>query len=282
MEYLANLAHLFTVLDPAGVIGSQEKMLMIQATLFMLIVAVPVWAAAIFFAWWYRASNTTARYQPDWAHSNAEELIWWAIPIEIILVLGAFTWTSTHELDPRRPIGTDTPLVVEVVALDWKWLFIYPEQGIATVNYAEIPVGKPVVFKITADAPMNSFWVPRLGGQIYAMTGMVNELNLRADEAGSFTGMSANYSGIGFNHMNFTLRAVEKERFDAWVLRTRDEPRTLDRVSYATLRKQSIETKPVLYGSVMSGLYETILGQFMPGMSGYDAKVPMSDMAHSM
>jgi cytochrome o ubiquinol oxidase subunit 2 len=174
------------LLDPKGTVALAERGLMLHAVEFMLIVAVPVLTLLFFFAWRYRAGsghgNAQPAYTPNWEQARMDELIWWAIPFEIVLVLGALTWTSTHELDPRRPLDSNQPpLIVQVVALDWKWLFIYPEEQIATVNYLAIPVGRPVRFEITADAPMNSFWIPRLGGQIYAMSGMLTSLNLVAN-----------------------------------------------------------------------------------------------------
>ena len=262
-----DLLSLFAVLDPKGVIGLAERTLMVQATLFMLIVAVPVFILTFFFAWYYRAGNTKAKYTPDWEHSKMEELIWWAIPFEIVLILGALTWTSTHELDPPRPIGQIAPLVVQVVALDWKWLFIYPEQNIATVNYVAMPVGRPVRFEITADAPMNAFWIPSLGGQIYAMTGMVTKLHLVANEAGEFAGRSSNYSGEGFAHMQFVAHAISQEEFEEWTIATKASSRYLNRQEYERLSSPSVAEAPMFYSGFESNLYDTIVMQFMPTMS---------------
>ncbi len=258
MDWFSN----FLLLVPKGAIASAELGLMIQATLFMLIVIVPVFFLLFFFAWRYRASNRKARYQPNWEHSKLEELIWWAIPFEIVLILGAITWTSTHELHPPNPIGIEPPLVVQVVALDWKWLFIYPEQGIASLNYLEMPVGRPVRFEITADAAMNSFWIPELGGQIYAMTGMVNKLNLIADHEGEFMGRSANYSGEGFAQMKFIAKASTQEEFDAWVGEVRRASDKLTSTSYERLSTPSVPYSTVYYSSVEEGLFDTIVAQF--------------------
>ncbi len=255
------LSH-FVLLFPSGTVALGERDLMLQATLFMLIVAVPVFGLIFFFAWHYRAGNSKAKYTPDWAHSNLEELIWWAIPLEIVLILGALTWVSSHELDPRKPLSNEKPLVVEVVALDWKWLFIYPEQKIATLNYVEIPAGRPVEFRVTADAPMNSFWIPSLGGQIYAMTGMVNTLNLLAPTPGSFTGRSANYSGLGFADMHFVAQADTPEKFDAWVASVQSQYPTLTESAYAELSKPATST-PTSFGSVEEDLFDTIVEKFM-------------------
>ncbi len=263
-----DLLSAFAVLDPKGWIALAERTLMLQATLFMLIVAVPVFALTFFFAWHYRAGNKSAHYTPDWEHSKMEELIWWAIPFEIVLVLGALTWTSTHELDPPKPIGDAAPLVVQVVALDWKWLFIYPEQGIATVNYIQMPVGRPVRFELTSDAPMNSFWIPQLGGQLYAMTGMVNTLNLIASEEGEFAGMSANYSGEGFAQMKFMAEATSLEEFNQWVLSAKASSRFLTYKEYEVLARPSIGHEVTYYAGVEDNLYDTIVMQFTHGMSG--------------
>jgi len=254
---------LFTVLDPKGAIGLAERTLMYHAMGFMLIVAVIVYFLLFFFAWRYRAGNKKAKYLPNWEHGRLEELAWWVIPLEIVLVLGALTWTSTHELDPRKPIASSqSPLVVQVVALDWKWLFIYPTEGVASVNYLALPAGRPVEFRVTADAPMNSFYIPQLGSQIYAMTGMVNTLNLVADEPGTYAGLSANYSGGGFAQMRFNAQALAPQDFDAWVATISTTTATLDFAEYKQLAKPGTLRAPVYYADVAPGLYEQILGQF--------------------
>lgn len=248
------------LLNGKGLIAKQETALMLEATLLMLVVAVPVWGLLFFFAWRYRAGNTNAEYSPDWEHSKMDELIWWAIPLEIILVLAAITWSSTHALDPRKPLDSSVaPLTIEVVALPWKWLFIYPAQGIATVNFVEIPVNTPIDFKITADAPMNSFWIPQLGGQIYAMTGMTNDLQLIADETGDYEGLSANYSGEGFAKMRFTARSVPQVNFDAWVAEMRRASTTLDSASYVDLAKPGDPGPVYYYGAVEKDIFRVIL-----------------------
>ncbi|TSC68446.1 MAG: cytochrome o ubiquinol oxidase subunit II [Parcubacteria group bacterium Gr01-1014_56] len=250
------------LLNPKGAVGLSELGLMIHAVEFMLIVALPVYFLVFFFAWRYRAGNTKAAYSPNWEHAKVDELIWWAIPFEIVLILGALTWSSTHELDPRAPLEGGAPLVVEVVALDWKWLFIYPEQNIATVNYIAVPVDRPVRFDVTADAPMNSFWIPRLGGQIYAMTGMVNSLNLVANEPGTYEGVSANYSGIGFAKMKFVVKALPQEEFDSWVISVKASSKILTHEEYALLALPSIANEPAHYAEVEQNLYNMIVAQF--------------------
>jgi cytochrome o ubiquinol oxidase subunit 2 len=247
----------------SGLIAGEESLLMLHAVELMLIVVIPVYCLIFFFAWWYRASNKKAKYVPNWSHAKMDELIWWAIPFEIVLVLGALTWTSTHQLDPRASLDTQTPpLVIEVVALDWKWLFIYPEQKIATVNYLRIPVGRPVRFDVTADAPMNSFWIPGLGGQIYAMTGMVNELNLEATAAGVYPGRSANYSGIGFAKMKFAAEATPENEFNTWVEKIKNTSPTLGSVEYVSLRAPSTIDTPVMFNLRDQDLYDTIVDSF--------------------
>ena len=263
----------FAVLDPKGTISLAERALMIHAVEFMLIVAIPVYILLFFFAWRYRdrgaeeRANTThsgVAYMPDWEHGKMEELIWWAIPFEIILILGALTWGSTHALAPTKPLSDAPPLVIDVVALDWKWLFIYPAQGIATVDYIRIPVNQPVEFMVTADAPMNSFWIPQLGGQIYAMTGMVNPINLEASETGVYQGGSANYSGAGFAQMQFKAEATSQADFESWVANvksTASAPLTLS--TYNVLAQPTATNTIEYYGAVEPTLYNTIVTKFM-------------------
>lgn len=259
------LSESLALLSPKGTIALAERALMLHAVELMLIVIIPVFILLFFFAWHYRAGNTKAVYMPNWEHAKMDELIWWAIPFEIVLILGALTWTSTHQLAPNKLLTSDAPqIVIEVVALEWKWLFIYPEEGIASVNYVRVPVGTPVTFKVTADAPMNSFWIPRLGGQIYAMTGMVNSLNLIATEVGTFPGASANYSGDGFAQMKFNAEATSQKDFDAWVERVKAEPIMLDSEQYEILSKPS-NGFTMSFGSVEKDLYNTIVGKFMSG-----------------
>ncbi len=252
----------FLVLNGQGSVAVAERALIIHAVLLMLIVAVPVLVLTFLIAWRYRAGNRRARYVPDWEHGKMEELVWWAIPIEIVLILGALTWSSTHELDPKLPLSDSTPLVVQVVALDWKWLFLYPEQKIATVNYIAVPVDRQLRFEITADAPMNSFWIPQLGGQIYAMTGMVNVLHLVANKQGTFKGLSANYSGEGFAGMRFTVVATPQEEFDAWVQTVKESSSVLDQDTYRMLAKPSIANPAAYYGSFDQNLLPSIMKKF--------------------
>ena len=273
----------FPLLFPSGSVGVGERDLMIRATLLMLIVVVPVILLAIFIAWHYREGNKKAAYTPNWEQSKLEELVWWSIPLEIVLVLAALTWTSTHELDPVKHIPSEEPsYVIQVVALPWKWLFIYPEEGVASVNEVAIPLHRSVEFDITADAPMNSFWIPALGGQMYAMTGMTTVLHLEATEAGAYPGMSANYSGEGFAQMKFTARALSPDDFSTWVAQARSSNEVLSEKSYAALRKPST-TGPVRYYSKVDMPFTNILSSFMPQMktTPSDASSTRLDMMHS-
>ncbi|MBP2299785.1 ubiquinol oxidase subunit II [Azospirillum picis] len=244
------------VLNPSGDVASQQGDLVVISTLLMLLIIVPVMALTVLFAWRYRQSNNTARYEPDWDHSTQLELVIWAAPLLIIICLGAITWVTTHKLDPYRPldrIAADkpmpagaAPLDVQVVALDWKWLFLYPEYGIASVNEMAAPVDRPIRFSITASSVMNSFYVPALAGQIYAMPGMETKLHAVINEPGSFKGFSANYSGAGFSHMRFTFLGLSDGDFGAWVNKVKAASDTMDRSRYLALEKPS-EAVPVQY-----------------------------------
>ncbi len=221
-----------TLLNPSGDVALQQRNLILAATALMLVVIVPVIAMCFIFAWRYRAGNTDAAYDPDWDHSTQLEVVIWTIPLLIIIALGAMTWISTHTLDPYRPLDriapgrpvpADTrPLEVQVVALDWKWLFIYPEQGIATVNEMAAPLDRPILFRITASSVWNTLSIPAVAGMIYAMPGMETKLNAVANRPGAFMGLSGHYSGSGFSRMTFTFRAVAEPEFDAWVAKARE------------------------------------------------------------
>ena len=259
------------VLNPSGDIAAQQGNLVVISTALMLLIIVPVIALTILFAWRYRKNNTEARYEPDWDHSTKLELVIWGAPLLIIIALGLLTWISTHTLDPYRPLARidaerplpadHKPLIVEVVALDWKWLFIYPEQGIATVNELATPVDVPVRFKITASTVMNSFYIPALAGQIYAMPGMETKLNAVLNEAGTYEGFSANYSGAGFSDMRFKYLGMKQADFDRWVQEVKTKGSALDRSVYQQLEKPS-EREPVRrYGNVDHDLYHAIVNR---------------------
>ncbi len=258
--------HTIDVLEPSGMIAARESGLIHTASLLMLIVVIPVFVFAIFFAWKYRASNKS-RHDPDWEHNYIAEYCWWGVPIVIISILAVTTWKSSHELNPFKPLVTGTkPIPIQVVALEWKWLFIYPEQGIATVNFVQFPEKTPLNFAITSDAPMNSFWIPALGGQIYAMPAMRSKLHLIADETGSWRGMSANISGKGFSGMNFIAKASTEEEFEEWVQEVKASSHLLTLEEYKELMEPS-EYHPVeYYQLVETDLFDRILMKYMmPG-----------------
>lgn len=257
------------VLAPAGDVAAQQRDLLVVSTVLMLIIIIPVMALTVFFAWRYRASNASATYTPDWDHSTKLELVIWAAPLLIIICLGALTWLGTHLLDPYRridriepgkPITQDhKPITVEVVALDWKWLFIYPDYGIAAVNELAAPVDRPIDFRITSSAVMNSFYIPALAGQIYAMPGMETKLHAVINDPGTYKGFSANYSGAGFSGMRFDFHGLSAEAFDQWVAKARAGTETLSRESYLELERPS-ENEPVRhYASVDPDLYDAVV-----------------------
>ena len=259
------------VMNPHGDIAVQQADLIVTSTLLMLLIIVPVIALTLFFAYRYRQSNAEATYAPDWDHSTRLELVIWGAPLLIIIALGAITWMSTHTLDPYRPLDRIAknrpvpahvkPLVVEVVALDWKWLFLYPEQNIATVNELAAPVDRPIQFKITASTVMNSFYIPALAGQIYAMPGMETKLHAVMNHPGNYEGFSANYSGEGFSHMRFRFHGMSQADFDGWVAQNRAANKVLQRADYLELERPS-EKEPVRrYSAVAPGLYQAILNR---------------------
>lgn len=258
--------HSIAVFDPAGTIAAKERNLMVITLLLSVIVVVPVFALTIFIVLKYRESNTkpNKKYSPEWANSRWLELLWWAIPCAIILTLAIITWTSSHALDPFKQINAGKkPLTIQVVAMNWKWLFIYPEQNIATVNYADIPVNTEVDFHITSDAAMNSFWVPQLGGQIYAMAGMDTQLHLSASKTGSYNGLSANISGQGFSGMKFTVQSVSQSDFDQWIDAVRASSSSLSTDTYAKLAMPSQDNPRAAYAPVQTNLYSNIIDKYM-------------------
>jgi cytochrome o ubiquinol oxidase subunit 2 len=272
------------VLDPQGAIGVSEKSLLITSVLLMLLIVVPVIVLILAVGWHFRASNTRATYRPDFNHSLPIEIIIWVVPCIIILVLGVITWDSTHALDPYRRIavGDRKPINVEVVALDWKWLFIYPDLHIASVNELAMPVGTPVSFNITSDTVMNSFFIPQLGSQIYAMAGMQTRLHLLADHPGNYRGISANFSGDGFSGMNFNTIATDQAGFDAWVRKARQTAATLDASAMAKLEQASQDVPVSYYGAVKGDPYGDLVSSFMgKAMSMQEATHPSSHSASS-
>lgn len=257
----------FAVLNSKGMVAHQERDLMVFTVALGLLVVLPVLVMTFFIAWKYREGNHKAKYSPEWDHNVLYETLWWGIPTLIIVVLSVITWNSSHALDPHNPLKTAAkPLNVQVVALDWKWLFIYPDQGIATVNYVQFPEKTPVNFQITADAPMNSFWIPQLGGQIYAMAGMSTRLSLMADSTGEYTGSSANLSGGGFAGMQFTAKSTSKADFKTWIEYVKQRPVGLGMQEYRLLAKPTRDNPPAYYSSAEAGLYDKVIMKYMtPG-----------------
>jgi cytochrome o ubiquinol oxidase subunit 2 len=268
------------VLKPGGPVGIAEKTILIDSMVIMLAIVVPTIVATLVFAWWFRASNTKARYRPDWAYSGRIEMVTWAIPLLVIVLLGGVTWIGSHELDPAQPLESKVPpLEVEVVSLDWKWLFIYPKQHVASVNSLVIPAGTPVHFSLTSASVMDAFFVPQLGSMIYTMNGMRTQLNLQADRPGTFGGLSAHYSGDGFADMHFDVHAVSIPQFEAWITTARQTGSALDAASYATLAKQSSDVHPFSYRNVDAMLFDQIVTQKLapgPGPTGQPGQAPSS------
>ena len=258
------------VLGPAGDVALQQGRLVVQATLLMLLIIVPVIVLTLWFAWRYRRANAAALYEPDWDHSIQLELVIWAAPLIIVIALGALTWISTHTLDPyralrridaQRALPRDVqPLVVQAVALDWKWLFIYPEQGIAVVNELAAPVDRPIQFQITSHEVMNSLYVPALAGMIYAMPGMQTSLYAVINKPGVYQGLSANYSGAGFSDMRFKFHGMDGADFDRWVESAKSGPE-LNRAAYLALRAPSQRDPVRRFGAVANDLWLAILNR---------------------
>jgi cytochrome o ubiquinol oxidase subunit 2 len=258
------LRHNIPVLEPDGPIGGKERELITTASLLMLIVVIPVFFLTIFFAWRYRAGNSKSKHTPDWEHNYIAEYCWWGVPVIIIIILAITTWESSHELNPFKPIHNGKkPLTIQVVSLDWKWLFLYPEQGIATVNFVQFPEKTPINFAITSDAPMNSFWIPQLAGQIYAMPGMRSKLHLIADRIGNYRGCSSNISGKGFAGMTFIAKSCSEEEFNQWVESTKQSPKMLDSGEYAQLVKPTVNHPVEYYLLLQNDLFDQILMKYM-------------------
>ena len=291
-KYLVILFSIFVVLsltgckggiwNPNGIITAQEKDLFIIATVLMLLVVVPVIILTLWFAWRYR-EGANAKYRPEWTHSTALEVVCWGIPAILILVLGIMVWKTTHSLSPYKPLESDKkPLEIDVVALDWKWMFIYPEENIATVNYIKIPKDRPINFKITSAAPMNSFFIPELAGQIYAMTGMTTQLHLIAENNGKYRGFSANYTGTGFAEMQFYAEVSDQKDYDSWVKEVRDgkhQALTWD-YFWSDLVKPSIGNPVAYYYDVDNNLFGDItMSYMMPNYKPGDM-AKMGDMHH--
>jgi cytochrome o ubiquinol oxidase subunit 2 len=250
----------YGVLNPQGPVGADERVILLDATAIMLAVVIPVIVCTLAFAWWFRARNKRAQRRPDWEYSGRIEFVTWCIPAMIVLFLGGITWIGSHDLDPRKALRSDAkPVEIDVISLDWKWLFIYPQEQVATVNELVIPVNTPVHFKLTSGSVMNSFFVPQLGSQIYTMAGMTTQLNLLASNAGTYAGLSAQFSGDGFSDMRFDVRALPEEEYRAWLTSTHASTEYLDAVRYAQLAAPSHHDEHAIFGQVTPGLFDSIV-----------------------
>ena len=253
------------VLDPVGPIAAQEKQLLINSTAIMLAIIIPTMIATVAFAWWFRRGNTKAEYRPDWEYSGAIEMVVWAIPALTVMLLGGIAWIGSHDLEPSKPLPSKSPpLKVDVVSLDWKWLFIYPDQGIATVNQLVVPAGTPVSFRLTSATVWNSFFVPQMGSMIYTMPRMATRLNLQADKPGVYNGLSSHFSGHGFPGMQFKVQALAPDQFAKWAQDAHASALKLDQAGYAALLKPTSYVKPVTYGAVLPNLFDAIVANRLP------------------
>jgi cytochrome o ubiquinol oxidase subunit 2 len=253
------------ILDPVGPVGEAEKKILINSTAIMLAIIIPTMIATVAFAWWFRRGNKKATYLPDWEYSGAVELVVWSIPALTIMLLGGITWIGSHDLEPSKPLVSDRPaLKVDVVSLDWKWLFIYPDQGIATVNQLVVPQGTPVSFRLTSGTVWNVFFVPQFGTMIYTMPRMTTRLNLQADRAGSYDGLSAHFSGDGFPGMQFKAEVLPPDQFAMWAQGARGQGAVLDGRGYAELYRPTSYVKPMTYGTVAPGLFDAIVANKAP------------------
>ena len=268
------------VLHTDGPIAATERDLLLGAAALMLIVVIPVFVMVAWFAWHYRASNTSARYMPEWGFSAKIEAAVWLVPTAIVLILGVMVWIYTDQLDPYKTLAIkgDPPLQVEAISLDWKWLFIYPKQHIATVNELVIPTKRPISFKLTSDTVMNSLYIPGLVGQIYTMAGMRTRLNMLADAPGHFTGLNTQYSGTGFSDQHFAVRAVPTARFSAWIKKVKRTPKRLDAAAYARLEKPTSDVPVTLYSAVEPDLFSKVIAKYVgpPARAGHRQQVGRS------
>jgi cytochrome o ubiquinol oxidase subunit 2 len=268
------------ILDPAGPVAAAEKTILINSTAIMLAIIIPTMIATVAVAWWFRAGNKKAKYRPDWEYSGAVELVVWSIPALTVILLGGIAWIGAHHRDPYKPNPSKTePLNVQVVSLDWKWLFIYPDQGIATVNQLVVPAGVPVHYSLTSATVWNAFFVPQLGSMIYTMPRMTTQLNLLADKPGVFDGLSSQYSGEGFSGMRFKVHAVPPQQFAAWAQGARGQGKALDQNAYDQLAKPSSYVRPMIYGAVAPGLFEAIVAGEAPAPTASQTPPPPTQVS---
>ena len=271
------------ILDPVGPVGQAEKTILINSTAIMLAIIIPTMIATVGFAWWFRRGNSKATYRPEWEYSGAVELVVWSIPAMTIILLGGIAWIGAHNLEPSAPLKSSLkPLRVEVVSLDWKWLFIYPEQGIATVNQLVVPAGTPVDYRLTSATVWNVFFVPQFGTMIYTMPRMTTKLNLQADRQGVYEGLSAHFSGDGFPGMQFKAHVLPTDQFATWAQGARGGGQILDGRAYAELARPSSYVKPITYGAVAPGLFEAIVaGKAPPQMLPHNPPTTEQGAAHA-
>jgi cytochrome o ubiquinol oxidase subunit II len=262
------------ILDPQGPIGAADKTILIDSLAIMLAIVLPTIATVFGFAYWFRASNSKARYLPHWAYSGRIELVVWSIPALTVILLGGVAWIGAHQLDPARAVeGSAKPLRIQVVSLDWKWLFIYPDQNVATINTLTVPEGVPLQFQLTSASVMNVFFIPQFGSMIYTMNGMTTRLNLRADAAGTFQGLSAHFSGDGFSDMHFDVHVVPSARFSQWAQDASTAAKALDERSYPELAKPSMDNVPAIYRLADPDIFNAIVTQKLPPAPGAPAGV---------
>lgn len=253
------------IMDPVGPVGSAEKTILINSTAIMLAIVIPTIIATIAVAWWFRRGNTKAEYRPDWEYSGAIEMVVWSIPALTIMLLGGIAWISSHDLEPSKPLTSSVkPVRVDVVSLDWKWLFIYPDQGIATVNQLVVPAGTPINFRLTSATVWNSFFVPQFGSMIYTMPRMTTRLHLQGDRPGVYDGLSSHYSGAGFSGMRFKAHVVPAPEFANWARGAQGRESALDAKTYTELARPSSYVKPMIYGAVAPGLFDAIVAKGGP------------------
>ena len=262
------------ILDPQGPIGAAEKAILIDSLAIMLAIVLPTIIATFGFAYWFRASNAKAFHWPDWEYSGRIELVVWSVPALTVILLGGVAWLGAHHLDPPKPIeGSDKPLTIQAVSLDWKWLFIYPDHKVATINTLTVPAGVPLQFQLTSASVMNAFFIPQLGSMIYTMNGMATRLNLRADASGTFQGLSTQFSGDGFADMHFDVHVVPPEQFSKWAQDASNAGKSLDERSYLQIAKPSMKNEPEIYRLADPDIFASVVSQKLPPSPGMQAGV---------
>ena len=267
------------ILDPQGPIGAADTAILIDSVAIMLAIVLPTIVAIFAFAFWFRASNTKARYLPNWEYSGRIELVVWSVPALTIILLGGVAWIGAHQLDPAKAVeGSAKPLTIQAVSLDWKWLFIYPDQRVATINTLTVPAGVPLRFELTSSSVMNVFFIPQFGSMIYTMNGMATQLNLRADRPGTFQGLSAHFSGDGFSDMHYDVHVMPSEQFSKWAQDASRAEKSLDELSYGEIAKPSMKSQPAVYRLADPQLFNSIVTQKLPPSPGAQAGVKGADL----